>query len=262
MRSLGVTRQQLGATAKEQEDAARARALSIIEQMVNGGPFSNTPSQTPIQPLTLGQLANEYEKHGLHGRSDSYKKEQPRKLRRLAEFLGPDREVRSLCKSDIERFTAARLATGVRRGTIWHDLTALKIAVSWSTEHLNSSGAPLLASNPIAKIRIKQEPRPRRPVVDTASYHKLKSVAAELPIGFELVLDLAWGTGHRIGSIISLRWEDICFETTEQTPYGSIRCTLWTHHGDPALGRVARHDCEQQAAPVGQRIRATSACAS
>ena len=57
MRSLRVTRRELGATAKEQEDAARARALSIIEQMVNGGPFSNKPSQTPGQPLTLGMLA-------------------------------------------------------------------------------------------------------------------------------------------------------------------------------------------------------------
>ena len=223
MRSLGVTRKDLGSTPKQQEEQARARALSIIEAMATGAPFSNTPSETSGQPLTLGQLATEYEKHGLHGRSESYRKEQPKKIRRLVEFLGLDREVRSLCKSDVERFSAARLATGVKQGTVWHDLVGLKCAINWATEHRRENGAPLIETNPLSKLRVRQEPKPLRPVVDEARYLALKKVAPNLPVGFELALALAWGSGHRIGSIISLRWADICFETTEQTPHGSIR---------------------------------------
>src|SRR5690606_4065627 len=108
MRSLRVTRRQLGATAKEQEDGARARALAIIEELANSEPGNVLPIPASDHPVTLGELADEYEKHGLHGRSAAYQKEQPRKVRRIAEFLGADRQVRSLSKSDIERFSAHR----------------------------------------------------------------------------------------------------------------------------------------------------------
>ena len=133
---------------------------------------------------------------------------------------------------------------------MWHDVVGLKVAVNWATEHLTNSGEPLLASNPLAKLRVKQEPKPCRPVADDARYLKLKSVASELPVGFELALNLAWSTGHRIGAILGLGWEGVSFDSTEQAPHGSIRWRaehdkLKTEHVTP-LSSPAREALEQE----------------
>ena len=91
-----------------------------------------------------------------------YRSEQPRKIRRVADFFG-DREVLSLSESDVHRYSEARLTgksgTGkaVRLGTVWSELTALKIACAWATRHRVNGNRKLLTENPLAGISIPQE---------------------------------------------------------------------------------------------------------
>jgi integrase len=62
-----------------------------------------------------------------------------------------------------------------------------------------------------------------RPVATAERYKRLKAVASELPPAFGVLLDLAWHTGHRIGAVLTLRWEDISFDQTTDAPFGTIR---------------------------------------
>lgn len=95
--------------------------------------------------------------------------------------MGPDRDVRSLCKTDVEAFTAHRKANGIRQGTIASDLARLKITLNWATEHKRSDGQPLIAANPLAKVKIEQEKDPRRPVAKEKRFNALKAVAEDFP---------------------------------------------------------------------------------
>ena len=222
MASLKAPRKDFGPTKDEQERAVRAKALDLIEELAKGSPRAVSPPE-PGERLTLKALADLYELHGFYGRSEKYRKEQPKRVRQIVEFLGAEREVRSLGKSDIERYAEARRAEGVGQGTVCGDVAALKIALNWAMEHPAQDGRFLLEANPIVRVKVAHEQNPKRPVADEGRYKALKKVAPQLPRAFELALDLAWGTGHRIGAILGLRWEDILFDPTEQCPFGRIR---------------------------------------
>lgn len=217
MRSLGHRDREL----------AKAKAIEISAELAKG--FLNDENDFRRRPLRIGELIDAYEAHGLHGRSESYRRDQPRKIRKVADFLGRDREVLSLSESDVHRYSEARrtgktgAGNAVRLGTIWGELTALKIACSWATRHRVNGNRKLLPENPLAGISIPQESSPRRPVATEARYLALKEIAPTLNPMFSLALDLAWATGHRIGAILHLRWDDIDFRESEATPHGSIR---------------------------------------
>ena len=131
MRSLKLTRKDLGNTAKAQKERARAIALDCIEALATTTKDSDESAEMD-EVLTLARLADLYEKHGLHGVGRSYAQAQVRKVRRFAAFLGADKPVVSLCKSDIQRFAARRMEDGVRRNTACGDLSALKIAINFA----------------------------------------------------------------------------------------------------------------------------------
>jgi integrase len=213
-----VTRLGLGTSAKAQERAARAKACEIIEALAEGGEDERAEVGAA---LTLDTLAKLYEVHGLHGVGATYKRDQVAKLRRINEFLGAERLVVSLCRSDIEAFTAARLLH-VSRNTIHGDVGALKIALNWAVEHKRADGRVLLEKSPLLKVRVARE-TPERPWATVERYEKLNGVADQLPPAFACILDLAWGTGRRISAILALRWGDINFRTSKHCPFGSIK---------------------------------------
>ena len=217
MRSLGHRDREL----------AKAKALEISAELAKG--FLDRESDFRRRPLLIGELLDAYEAGGLHGRSERYRQDQPRKIRKVAEFFGRDREVLSLSESDVHSYSEARLTgktgTGkaVRRGTVWGELTALKIAISWAVRHRVNGNRKLLLENPLAGISIPQESSPRRPVATEERYLALKEIAQDLNPSFSLALSLAWETGHRIGAILKLCGEDIDFTESETAPHGSIR---------------------------------------
>ncbi len=223
MRSLKLRRKDLGKTAKAQREKARAIALDVIEALANpsSADSSGEPTESP-EALALGALADLYEKHGLHGVGLSYAKVQVKKVRRFAAFLGPERPVVSLCKSDIARYAAHRSKDGVGLNTVAGDLAAVKIMLNFGMEHRRLDGSSLLAANPLQRVRLPRE-EPQRPWCTPQRYEALKAVADQLPPAFACVLDVAWATGHRIGAILKLRWQDVSFESTREYPNGSVR---------------------------------------
>jgi integrase len=44
-----------------------------------------------------------------------------------------------------------------------------------------------------------------------------------MPEAFDVLLDMAWHTGHRITAILSVRWKDVSFTKTDDAPHGTIR---------------------------------------
>ena len=98
----------------------------------------------------------------------------------------------------------------------------MKIALHFAMDHRRQDGRPLLDKNPLQRVRLPRE-EPRRPWASAERYQQLEAVADRLPGAFRCVLDLAWETGHRIGAILALRWEDISFATSKVCPHGTIR---------------------------------------
>lgn len=219
-------RQVMRSLGHRNRERAKAKAMEISADLANG---SNNEGDFPRRPLKLGKLADLYELNGLHGRTETYRKEQARKVHFVAKVFGRDREVLSLSESDVRRFAEQRLSgkighgKPVRLGTVWSELTALKIACSWGVRHRVNGNRKLLSENPLYGISIPQESSPRRPVASEARYLALRKIAPEFNPLFALALDLAWATGHRIGAIRHLSWEDIDFTRSEVAPFGSIR---------------------------------------
>ena len=122
-------RQVMRSLGHRDRDLAKTKAMEISTELAKG--FLEGESGFRHHPLLLGELIEAYEANGLHGRSESYRKEQPRKMRRVADFFGPDREVLSLSESDVHRYSEARLRgktnnrKAVRLGTVWSELTAV-----------------------------------------------------------------------------------------------------------------------------------------
>jgi len=163
MASLKLSRRDLGRTGKEQREKARALALDVIEALATTTKDSEESAEKTPECLTLGTLADLYERDGLYGVGASYAQTQVTKVRRFATFLGPDRPVVSLCKSDVKRFAAHRAAKdGVSMNTVAGDLKGLKIALNFATEYRRADGRTLLAANPLQRVRLPRE-EPRRP---------------------------------------------------------------------------------------------------
>src|SRR6185437_8422740 len=182
----------------------------------------------------IGMLFDNFMENGLAGRSSNYRKEVKRKLSLWTTFLGAGRAVESLSPSDVDKFVAARRdgklwplnsnhSGPVGQTTIWHDVVALKTAINFALKQRDMRGQPLLAADPLIGVRVYKTVSPVQPVADADRYQALKSVAEDVGPMFELALDLAFSTGHRIGAILRLRWADVSFDASQYCPWGSIR---------------------------------------
>jgi len=181
------------------------------------------------QSLTLGMLGTLYLESPQHlAKKERTQKEDAKKLNRVLNFLGANRNVVSLSESDVRRFTMARRAGdrtlgGVRGGqavgdrTVELDLVLLMSALNWGTRERNSTGRRLLGENPLYGITLPKEKNPRRPVMRHDVYLKLLEVADRVHPLLRLALVVAEGTGRRISGWRNLRWDDVDFQG------GSIR---------------------------------------
>jgi integrase len=150
--------------------------------------------------------------------------------------------------SDIEGYRQVR-AEG-RLGLKWRpvsprtvqaDLVALITMLNWATRQRGVRGEPLLAANPLQGVRLPIEKNPRRPVETYDRFLQLMEVAGDVDRRLPCALALAECTGHRIGSILSLRRADV---ELDRLPYGWIRFrpewqkTGWEHRS--ALDETGR----------------------
>jgi integrase len=272
MRSLQQTHVDLGATEKEQLAAARALGLDALPEIWKQGKESVHVARASVakqgELLTLGRLADLYELRGSLTAEENYRKEQAAKIRRIAEHVGTDKPVVSLSQSDVNTWITYRREPGeakrkVRQSTIWGEVAALKIALNWAVSEKYADGTPLLGDNPLAKVRVEKEKQPRRPVADAERYAKLKAVARLVSPVFELALDLAAGTGHRIGAILGLRWQHVLFDPTEAAEAAKELDSAfgWTNTDFPFGGlhfyaeRRANNKAHPHVAPMTEPVR-------
>jgi integrase len=176
------------------------------------------------QSVTLGMLARMYLSSPQHlAKKPRTQREDARKLNRVVNFLGPNRNVVSLSESDVIRFTSARrlgdkklekIVPGntVSDRTVELDLILLMSALNWGTRERNSTGRRLLRDNPLHGIKLPREKNPRRPVMRHDTYLKLLEVAEQVDPLLKLALVVAEGTGRRISGWRNLRWNDVDFQ--------------------------------------------------
>jgi|GEM_PF-3540920 len=223
-RSLQRTRADLGATPKEQREAAISIAREFFPEIAKLEADGKAPLPAAVvkadEVLTLGRLVDLYEQRGSLQAEESYRREQTKKLRVMAAFLGPEKLVASLSESDVNAWINHRRHPGeegrkVRQNTIAGDLHALNIALNFAYKEKCADGSRLLKEHPLPDLVIEKEKNPRRPIADPDRYAKLKKVARGVSPVLDLVLDLLWESGHRIGAILGLRWQNILFEPTE-----------------------------------------------
>jgi integrase len=227
VRGKRVTKKSLGHRDRSRAEAEAYRVLAKLkarQDALDGG------------SLTLSTLFDMYRASPQHKRKkERTRREDEGKLERLVRFLGPDRDVRSLSPSDVERYRQARMSgtygprgkVGVR--AVEADLVSLLTMLNWATTERTAQGRFLLDVNPLRGIRLPKEKNPRRPVETYDRYLKLLDVAAEVDWRLPMVLRLAEATGQRISAILALRRTDVDTRKQEIFFRGSAQKTGYDH---------------------------------
>ncbi len=207
-KSLKFRLRDLPGSRKAQEKEALRKAWVLIEEFVNPTSVVGSPG-TAGKSLTIGALIGRYALDAFAKTGASYKKGSLASLRRVEAFLGTDLLACDIKPSHIEKYLAFRIAQKhAPAGRA--DLIALSICYNWAFDD------DILGVNPLAKDRAHKamaiQHKVQQPYFTQEEFDKLKKVAPQLPPAFGVLLDLAWGSGRRIGAILGLRWADIYFE--------------------------------------------------
>jgi integrase len=156
-------------------------------------------------------------------------------------FYGGGRVVRTLALQDWNRFIRERKdgriapalrksrqgirpqARTVRARTIDCDLEFIMSVFNWATEAGDGRGGKLLERNPFKGFKVPVEKSPVREILSSEEYRAMLKASSGLGWRHEVLLVLAHETGHRIGAIRQLVWEDVDLEA------GAIH---WPQHTD------------------------------
>jgi len=169
-------------------------------------------------PVTLQELFDKYLREVTPTKSAEKRGHDQRCAKMFLGIFGRSRKAESLSVRDWQRFIVARRegrageATSrspVRNRQIEYDLKWLLAVLNWATKAANREGRVLLEFNPLKGLPLPKERAPNRPVLDDLEYHRLLAIAEQIGWRFKVALVLAHETGHRIGSIRQLRWQDV-----------------------------------------------------
>jgi integrase len=169
--------------------------------------------------LKLGALFDKYENIS-RSKSASKRAHDQRTAEMFCRFFGANRIDRTLSAIEWNRFIVERRRGAIARAhakpgkkvrdrIIEYDLRLLMATINFATVAGDGCGNSLLERNPLKGLPFPKEANPQRPVLSTAQYTALLTVARKVHPGLEIMLVLARETGHRIGSIRQLRWSDI-----------------------------------------------------
>lgn len=134
----------------------------------------------------------------------------------------------------------------------------LRTVCRWALDNWKDpKGEHILVRSPLSGLDIPVDGEPRRPAVTPERWKAVRAVADQVmmedrtehePLArrsyLPEILDLMHLTGHRIGAILQLRWQDIQFDV-EGAPHGAIRWPITTDK--------AKHE---HTVPATQAIRA------
>jgi integrase len=199
----------------------RVRAVRQARYLIKLRSQTATPSAWAVPPLTLGVLFERYVREGKYLpdgslKTEAYLRHVERVGRYLAAFFGAEQVVSEFTPDRIQEYVIWRRTGGLTEkpvgvNTLQRDLAMFKAALNWAGQKYEGR-QPLLASHVLEKFRIPTEKNPKRPVLEESAIRSLLSAAPEVHPFLRPLIILAWRTGRRLSSILSLRWEDIDFE--------------------------------------------------
>lgn len=186
--------------------AGKEMADALAAQLASGA------RHTGRRPLTLRALFDRHDAE-LGPAQMPRKREQDRHAaRNLCAILGATARAAALTPADARRYFAERRRRGDQRtsqrralGTraAAYELKYLKAALAWAV----SEGE--LARSTLDGFTVPSEKNPRRPVLRAGQYAALLAVADRVHEYCRTLLVLAHETGHRIGALLALQWEDV-----------------------------------------------------
>jgi integrase len=225
---------QAALATKDQAEAMRLGRL-LLAELLRGEVAATKPA-----PLTLGRLWQRYSTECAEY-LDNKARSQKGAEASARVLLGHFGE--SFVAEDFERdhqraFERARMAGGIvttsgdetrptRARSAESDVALLHMMLSWATTVRAPGGGYLLNRNPLRRVKRVREKNKKQPAATweryeatTAAMGQLgaEAVAAEDDDArirwarMEFALFLAESTGHRLGSIRQLRWEDFRYE--------------------------------------------------
>ncbi|MCZ6917680.1 MAG: site-specific integrase [Gemmatimonadetes bacterium] len=199
-------RQSLG---HKDQGRAKQQADEISAQFGIAPPSKRTDS-------TLATLFDKYDREvSLPLKGKSKQGHDRRAAKMFLGFFGANRKASSLSVTDWNRFIAARRAGSVgpsgrpvRNRQIEYDLKFLLAVLNWATV-AREDGEPLLDRNPLKGLKLPREESPHRPMLSEAEEQALVQVVPDMDWRLGVAWVLCRETGHRIGAVSRLRWEDV-----------------------------------------------------
>lgn len=187
------------------------------------------------EALTWGRLFSQYQRYEVPKKARASQSHDSRRIEMWTRFLGGRKNPTDLTLRDLDTFVADRSSgqidsrgkrvagplKTVRPRTVQADLQFLHTVLNWGTRW-QEGGKYLLHENPMRRFRIPPVKNPRRPVATHDRLLALMEVAPQLrmrvawngkrerrPTYLRELLDLADGTGRRIGAVCKLHSRDI-----------------------------------------------------
>ncbi|MDE0357883.1 MAG: tyrosine-type recombinase/integrase [Gammaproteobacteria bacterium] len=197
------------------------RAKKQADEFAAGfaSPDLNGKAEAEPEPLTLEKLFEIYGEEVTPTKGKGSRRYDRATTAMFLQFFGRDRRPETLSQRDWDRFIRERRAGRAGRSgkpvsdrTIEQDLTFLIAVLNWAGKSRDEEGRLLLASNPLRGLKKPKQKNPTRVVLAEAEYRALLKVSRQVDWRFNVALVLAHETGHRIGAIRHLRWNDIDFE--------------------------------------------------
>ena len=196
------------------------RAKRQADQFAAG--FIDAPggkAEAEPEPLTLERLFDIYGEEVTPTKAKRTRARDRVAMRMFLGFFGKNRKPETLSQRDWDRFIRARRAgkvgpsgRPVSNRMIECDLTFLIAVLNWAAKSRDEYGRLLIDSNPLKGLKKPRAKNPTRVVLSEDEYRALLSVSRQTGWRFHVALVLAHETGHRIGAIRKLRWNDIDFE--------------------------------------------------
>lgn len=197
--------------------ADHARAKAAAEELATK--LRANVARGIVGPVTLATLFDMYLREVTPGKSPQKQQHDRQCARLFLEAFG-DRPALELSRREWDRYVRDRRSgrlrpagtkreRTVRDRVIAYDLRFLLAVLNWATLSSNGRGGVLLERNPCKGLRLPCEESPRRPVLSDGEYQRLLTVASRVAEPFRLALILAHETGHRIGAIRKLKWQDV-----------------------------------------------------
>lgn len=207
------TRQRIALSHRDRE-RAKAKAEEVMVALRNEVVVSTAP-------VTLRTLFDIYVREVTPQKSLSSQSHDRRAVELFLECWGAGKIAEQLSRRDLDGFVQWRRQRGDRRRgkkvkghaignrVIIQNLKFLLAVLNWAVHAGNGEGKYLLERNPLKGMPLPKEGPVRRPVLPNDEYLKMREAARQLGAEHELAIVLSHETGHRIGSILRLRWSDV-----------------------------------------------------